>query len=247
MSRKTFKNSRGIIGHLKSPTHSGTKYRCPYCLRTFNSLAAITSHAEDSSVRCRVRETDTYGALIDQLTGGLADVSVRRHDDGTVKYEVSKNFRRKEPEPSKPKPPKSEPLKTGLFKPQPPKAKEPELVKPEPFKSQPFKPLETELSKSESVKPLKAELLKPESSKLLPVKTTPLRPQPLKTGSYALVPLKPQSVKTEPSKPQLLKTELSKPLPLKAELLKTKQFQPSFEEFEIDPWTGSQITRSSAK
>ncbi|EEU44485.1 uncharacterized protein NECHADRAFT_85078 [Fusarium vanettenii 77-13-4] len=244
---KTFKNSRGIIGHLKSPTHSGTKYRCPYCLRTFNSLAAITSHAEDSSVRCRVRETDTYGALIDQLTGGLADVSVRRHDDGTVKYEVSKNFRRKEPEPSKPQPPKSEPLKTELFKPQPPKAKEPELVKPEPFKSQPFKPLETELSKSKSVKPLKAELLKPESSKLLPVKTTPLRPQPLKTGSYALVPLKPQSVKTEPSKPQLLKTELSKPLPLKAELLKTKQFQPSFEEFEIDPWTGSQITRSSAK
>lgn len=132
-----------------------------------------------------MRETDTYGALIDQLTGGLADVSFRRHDDGTVKYEVSKNFRRKEPEPSKPKPSKSEPLKTELSKPQPPKAKEPEPVKPEPLKP----------------------------------------------------------VKTESSKPQPLKTELSKPLPLKAELLKTKQFEPSFKAIEIDPWTGSQITR----
>ncbi|KAM6521982.1 hypothetical protein FALCPG4_011676 [Fusarium falciforme] len=182
---KTFKNSRAIIGHLKSPAHSGTKYRCPYCLRTFNSLAAITSHAEDSSVRCRMRETDTYGALIDQLTGGLADVSFRRHDDGTVKYEVSKNFRRKEPEASKSKPSKPEPLKTELSKPQPPKAKEPEPVKPEPLKP----------------------------------------------------------VKTESSEPQPLKTELSKPLPLKAELLKTKQFEPSVKAIEIDPWTGSQITR----
>ncbi|WAO94193.1 C2H2-type domain-containing protein [Fusarium falciforme] len=182
---KTFKNSRAIIGHLKSPAHSGTKYRCPYCLRTFNSLAAITSHAEDSSVRCRMRETDTYGALIDQLTGGLADVSFRRHDDGTVKYEVSKNFRRKAPEPSKPKPSKSEPLKTELSKPQPPKAKETEPVKPEPLKP----------------------------------------------------------AKTESSEPQPLKTELSKPLPLKAELLKTKQFEPSVKAIEIDPWTGSQITR----
>ncbi|KAJ4233160.1 hypothetical protein NW759_001941 [Fusarium solani] len=202
---KTFKNSRAIIGHLKSPTHSGTKYRCPYCLRTFNSLAAITSHAEDSSVRCRMRETDTYGALIDQLTGGLADVSFRRHDDGTVKYEVSKNFRRKEPE---------------LSKPQPPKAKDPEPVKPEPPKSQPFKPLKTEL--------LKPEPSKTEPSKLQPAKPAPLRPQPLKA---------------EPSKPQPVKTESSKSQPLKTELLKTKQFEPSVKAIEIDPWTGSQITR----
>ncbi|KAJ4308000.1 hypothetical protein N0V84_012361 [Fusarium piperis] len=111
---KTFKNSRAIIGHLKSPAHSGTKYRCPYCLRSFNSLAAITQHAEDSSVRCRVRETDTYGAFVDQLTGGMADVSLERHDDGTVKYEVSKNFHRKEPEPPKPAPPKPAPLKPSV-------------------------------------------------------------------------------------------------------------------------------------
>ncbi|KAM0433977.1 hypothetical protein ACHAPT_003921 [Fusarium lateritium] len=103
---KTFKTSHAIIGHIKSPAHSRTKYRCPYCLRTFKALADITQHAESSSVRCRMRETDTYGALVDQLTGGLADVSISRHDDGTVKYEVSTKFCRKDPEPPKPEPPK---------------------------------------------------------------------------------------------------------------------------------------------
>lgn len=51
-----------------------------------------------------MRETDTYGSFVDQLTGGMADVSLERHNDGTVKYQVSKNFRRMEPEPPKPEP-----------------------------------------------------------------------------------------------------------------------------------------------
>ncbi|RMJ03290.1 hypothetical protein CDV36_015184 [Fusarium kuroshium] len=205
---KTFKNSRSITGHLKSPAHSGTKYRCPYCLRTFNSLAAITQHAEDSSVRCRVRETDTYGALIDQLTGGMADVSVRRHDDGTVKYEVSKNFRRKEPEFSKAKPFKPEFSKPEFPKPEPLKAKEPQPSKTEPIKP---KPVMTEPFKLQQVKtePFKSQPLKtkePEPAKRKLPKPQPLMAEVLKAGVS-----KPQPLNTEPSKPRVFRTEPSKP------------------------------------
>ncbi|RTE69398.1 hypothetical protein BHE90_016218 [Fusarium euwallaceae] len=253
---KTFKNSRSITGHLKSPAHSGTKYRCPYCLRTFNSLAAITQHAEDSSVRCRVRETDTYGALIDQLTGGMADVSVRRHDDGTVKYEVSKNFRRKEPEFSKAKP-----FKPEFSKPEPLKAKEPQpsmtepikpkpvmnepfklqKVKTEPSKSQPLKakelePAKRELSISEQPKPqpLMTEVLKTEVSKPQPLNAEPSKPQPFNlqraktwiSQPQSLKAKEPASLKPEPSKFELLKTELSKPQPFSLQQAKTWISQP---------------------
>ncbi|KAM5344840.1 hypothetical protein ACJ41O_010702 [Fusarium nematophilum] len=91
---KVFKNSRGLIGHLRSTAHSETKYRCPYCLNIFRSLAAITQHAESNGSRCRLRDTDTYDAYLDQLTAGMVDVSLERNDDGTLKYEMSKSFRR---------------------------------------------------------------------------------------------------------------------------------------------------------
>ncbi|KAF4974257.1 hypothetical protein FZEAL_8819 [Fusarium zealandicum] len=90
---KTFKKALGLLAHLKSPAHSATKYRCPYCLRTFVSLSAITQHAESNGVRCRIRETDTYDVYLDQLTAGMVDVSLDRHEDGTVKFEQSKKFR----------------------------------------------------------------------------------------------------------------------------------------------------------
>lgn len=89
MSRKTFKAAGGLIGHLVSPAHTSTKYRCPYCLRTFSSLTAVTQHAESSGVRCRIRDTDTYNAYLDQLTSGIVDVSLGRNQDGTLKYKTT--------------------------------------------------------------------------------------------------------------------------------------------------------------
>ncbi|KAF4988602.1 hypothetical protein FDECE_14980 [Fusarium decemcellulare] len=93
---KTFKASNGLVAHLKSTAHSGTKYRCPYCLRTFNSLVAITQHAESNGSRCKIRETDAYTPYLDQLTAGMVDIAIDNNDDGTVKYQISKNFRRGE-------------------------------------------------------------------------------------------------------------------------------------------------------
>lgn len=92
---KTYKKSGGLVGHLKSTAHSTVKFSCPYCLDTFKSMSAMTQHVESTGKRCRFRETDEYGTYIDQLTGGLVDVAIDGHEDGTVKYVVSEQFRPK--------------------------------------------------------------------------------------------------------------------------------------------------------
>ncbi|RGP76387.1 hypothetical protein FLONG3_5271 [Fusarium longipes] len=89
---KTFKSGQALLGHLRSEAHSETKYRCPYCLNTFGSLASITQHAESNGTKCKIRETDNYGAYMDQLLSGMIDVKQNGYEDGTVRYEVSKNF-----------------------------------------------------------------------------------------------------------------------------------------------------------
>jgi hypothetical protein len=90
---KTFKSGQALLGHLRSEAHSETKYRCPYCLNTFGSLTSITQHAESNGSKCKIRETAIYSAYMDQLLGGMVDVMENKHEDGTIKYEMSKNFK----------------------------------------------------------------------------------------------------------------------------------------------------------
>ncbi|KAI5461617.1 hypothetical protein BGZ63DRAFT_357049 [Mariannaea sp. PMI_226] len=91
---KTFKKARGLVAHLRSATgHFGNIFRCPYCQRTFGSLTAVTMHAESSTVRCQIRETDDYNAYLDQLTAGIVNVAHGRHEDGTPKYETTEMAR----------------------------------------------------------------------------------------------------------------------------------------------------------
>lgn len=82
------------MAHLRSAvSHFGNAFRCPYCLRTFGTLTAVTQHAESSTVRCQIRETDEYNAYLDQLTAGIVDVSISRHADGTPKYQTTEAAR----------------------------------------------------------------------------------------------------------------------------------------------------------
>ncbi|KAF5024024.1 hypothetical protein F66182_3911 [Fusarium sp. NRRL 66182] len=90
---KSFKKGIGLVSHLKSEAHSEERYRCPYCLNTFGSLVSITQHVESNGSRCQIRNTDQVGSFLDSLTGGMLEVSKDTHEDGTVKYEVSKNLR----------------------------------------------------------------------------------------------------------------------------------------------------------
>ncbi|PFH61392.1 hypothetical protein XA68_17504 [Ophiocordyceps unilateralis] len=86
---KTFHKAGGLVAHLRSLAHAEKKYHCPYCHRRFPTLTAIVAHAEQSSSRCHIRESDNYDAFMDQLTGGVIDVGEERHDDGTIKYEMA--------------------------------------------------------------------------------------------------------------------------------------------------------------
>ncbi|RBA08846.1 hypothetical protein FPRO05_07126 [Fusarium proliferatum] len=88
---KAFKTAKGLIAHLTSEAHSTSKYRCPYCLNTFGSLASITQHVESNSSKCHIRESEQFNAYMDQLLASLVDVK-ERHPDGTVRYETSKTF-----------------------------------------------------------------------------------------------------------------------------------------------------------
>ena len=90
--RKTFNKANGLIGHLRSPAHGDRTYRCPSCFKSFKSLTAITSHAESSMSKCAIRETNNYGAYLDQLTAGMVTV-VERHADGTPKYKTAESAR----------------------------------------------------------------------------------------------------------------------------------------------------------
>ncbi|RDA87565.1 hypothetical protein CP532_3955 [Ophiocordyceps camponoti-leonardi (nom. inval.)] len=85
---KVFNKATGFMAHLRSPAHAEKKYHCPYCNRRFPTMTAIVSHAEQSSARCHIRESDNYEAFMDQLTGGVIDVGFDRHEDGTVKYDM---------------------------------------------------------------------------------------------------------------------------------------------------------------
>ncbi|RDA93016.1 hypothetical protein CP533_0720 [Ophiocordyceps camponoti-saundersi (nom. inval.)] len=85
---KVFNKAGGLMAHLRSNAHAVKKYHCPYCNRRFPTMTAIVSHAEQSSARCHIRESDNYEAFMDHLTGGVIDVGMERHEDGTVKYDM---------------------------------------------------------------------------------------------------------------------------------------------------------------
>ncbi|KAJ3482169.1 hypothetical protein NLG97_g7639 [Lecanicillium saksenae] len=90
---KYYDNKFQIINHLKSPAHGGRSYQCPRCSRIFQSVEAITSHAE-SPGHCRIRETEEYGTFLDQITGGIVQVDMDGSNDG-VKYNVQQDVMKK--------------------------------------------------------------------------------------------------------------------------------------------------------
>jgi hypothetical protein len=63
-------------------------------LKRFKTLAAVTAHSESSSLRCNIRSTDGYDAYMDQLSGGIIDVDLDRHEDGTLRYKTSEAARK---------------------------------------------------------------------------------------------------------------------------------------------------------
>src|SRR3569833_1146507 len=83
VNSKGYGSPDALIGHLRSRAHRGSKNQCPTCMRFFSTATGLTSHAENSPARSRIRDTDTYRQYIDQLTA--------RHTDDSVRYVVPEN------------------------------------------------------------------------------------------------------------------------------------------------------------
>lgn len=77
------------MAHLKGPAHGDKSYQCPKCLRIFKSVEAITYHAE-SAGRCQIRETEHYGAFLDQITGGVVQLKLDDFSQAP-RYEANKD------------------------------------------------------------------------------------------------------------------------------------------------------------
>ncbi|KAF7865205.1 hypothetical protein EAF04_006182 [Stromatinia cepivora] len=90
LCKKSFDTESGFIQHLLSAAHAGNnRLVCPNCYRGFGTYTALTQHCESQGVRCKIREADNYGRVVNDITSSVADV-VGRHDDETVKYTVKK-------------------------------------------------------------------------------------------------------------------------------------------------------------
>jgi hypothetical protein len=61
------------------------KFRCPSCLRQYQSATALVQHAESQAVKCQIRESQEYKNAVDQITGGFVGTA-GRHIDHTVRY-----------------------------------------------------------------------------------------------------------------------------------------------------------------
>ncbi|KAL2133106.1 hypothetical protein VTI74DRAFT_2908 [Chaetomium olivicolor] len=91
---KSFTSVSAIRAHLLSPQHANLlKVQCPTCCKWFDSVAAITQHAESQSVHCNLRNTEGYRQFLDQLTAGIVDTT-EKNEDGMPVYTVPKEARR---------------------------------------------------------------------------------------------------------------------------------------------------------
>lgn len=71
----------GLNFHLKSPAHkAGMRISCPYCSRRFVTMTDAIAHAETTSQKCQIRESDLFREFIANISGGLIDVFMTKPD-----------------------------------------------------------------------------------------------------------------------------------------------------------------------
>ncbi|OTA74809.1 hypothetical protein M434DRAFT_279245 [Hypoxylon sp. CO27-5] len=90
-----YKTSNGLIGHLKSPAHSGNQFPCPGCRGIFTTAASWVQHVETVSLtKCRLREKeDVYGLALNAITDGALDIdTLNKLADDRVKLKVNENW-----------------------------------------------------------------------------------------------------------------------------------------------------------
>lgn len=59
-----------LSDHFKI-AHMKTDYRCPLCLKIFAKGSSLMAHAEAVGGKCRVKESNVFGQLLDVISGGF--------------------------------------------------------------------------------------------------------------------------------------------------------------------------------
>ncbi|KAI3321973.1 hypothetical protein HD806DRAFT_545634 [Xylariaceae sp. AK1471] len=92
--RKKFNSAHTLVGHLRSPAHTGGRLGCICCKKIFTTPVALIEHMETTTT-CAVRDTDNFRRALGDLTGGLIDVDTRsRLRNNTTKFVINeKAFR----------------------------------------------------------------------------------------------------------------------------------------------------------
>lgn len=77
---KSFKAVCDITHHLRY-NHEAVDTKCPVCQKKFKSIHALVAHCEAINSRCYVKHTKGYGELINRVTGGFVNATIKDRDD----------------------------------------------------------------------------------------------------------------------------------------------------------------------
>lgn len=80
-----FPSIEKFVDHLHSGAHVVTHVTCPGCLKRFRTTAALISHCESGSRKCKVRNAIDYDLMIREVTAGMISTDGYL-PDGSIKY-----------------------------------------------------------------------------------------------------------------------------------------------------------------
>ncbi|KAL9096840.1 MAG: hypothetical protein Q9165_000804 [Trypethelium subeluteriae] len=87
--RRRYDSAMEITQHMVDE-HTVNRIRCPTCFKHFQTSAALMSHCEAATGRCRIQRTRDFGVLIDNLSGGFLTLSTEEGENDEPMFEAQK-------------------------------------------------------------------------------------------------------------------------------------------------------------
>ncbi|KAL4871106.1 hypothetical protein BDV12DRAFT_194752 [Aspergillus spectabilis] len=86
---KRCRSKEEFEAHVLTKSQGSRRMQCPGCFKIFRSTTALIAHCESASTRCDVKESDLYAQIVDEVSGGILQIT-GYNEDGTLKYEAGK-------------------------------------------------------------------------------------------------------------------------------------------------------------